>query len=350
MLQTLRVLVFLLIAPMLIACNASDSVEDVVDDAEDIIDDAEDIVDTIDGVPRKPIDTNRMGVNAFANERFAGGVCTQYTEIKNTLGLRYVRVLFSWNDSVQPTPESDPFMGFYDEILNCIPAGVDALVVLTHVPSWMNDSANWIDGNPRRTFVRRWVRFVANRYKGNGRIVGYQIGNEPNSTQFADNTTLQLVNSPENFVEMVALASNVIKNVDGAKLVVNGATTGIAQNFPDTLNYNKQLRDAGMESVIDAYAIHYYGKNYEKFILEVKDFLNGLGKTIWITESGKMGVNKQLPYVEEVWPFLRENVGSIDRIYYYKFAEAIPSNVTFGLRNPDGAFPVSDLYIHLRDR
>ena len=335
----LQIGLFSLIAISGVACNASDA-----------IDDAEDVVDVIDGVPRKQIDTSRTGVNAFANERFAGSICQQYREVKNTLGLRYVRVLFSWNNSIQSSPGAAPFMGFYDDIANCIPSGVDALVVLTGVPSWMNDSANWIDGNPRKTFVERWVKVVANRYKGNGRIIGYQIGNEPNNAEFTENLTLDLVESSDNFFELVAMGASAVKSIDGSKLVLNGATTGISQRFPDTLNYNKRLRDAGIYDVVDVFAIHYYGSNFEKFVLDVKDFLRGVSRPIWVTESGKAGFNSQLEYVERVWPFIRENVSGIDRIYYYKFAESVPADVAFGLRNPDGSFPVSDLYIHLRDR
>jgi hypothetical protein len=82
----------------------------------------------------------------------------------------------------------------------------------------------------------------------------------------------------------------------------------------------------------------------------VADFLNGLPKPIWITESGAQGVNSQLEYGERVWPFLTDKIPGIERIYQYQFAEATPADVTYGLRNLSGDLPVSDLYVHLRDR
>lgn len=310
----------------------------------------DDIEDLIDGVDRKPIDTSRMGLNAFGNQAFAGSLCAQYSEILNTLRLSKIRVLFNWDSNVQPTPGSSLNFSFYDDILSCIPAGIDVLVILTNVPSWMQNSANWIGGNPRRTFVEKWVKPAVNRYAGNGKIIAFQIWNEPNNVNFSENTTLDVLQSPENYVELIAMASNAINDINGNILVTNGATTSIAQNFPDSLNYNRALRDAGMFDMVDIYSIHYYGQSFERLVLEVKDFLNSVPRPIWVTESGRMGVDNQLKYVEETWPFLREKVPNIDRIYYYRFAENTPSASTFGLKNPDGAAPVSDLYVYLRDR
>ena len=69
---------FIALSTVFILGCSSDSVDEAIDDAEDLI-------DAID-VERKPIDPSRTGLNAFANERFAGSICAQYREIKNTLG------------------------------------------------------------------------------------------------------------------------------------------------------------------------------------------------------------------------------------------------------------------------
>ena len=281
---------------------------------------------------------------------FAGSTCAQYEEIKNTLGLKFVRVLFNWDDNVQPTPDASLNFSFYDQIISCIPSGVDALVILTNTPSWMSNSANWVQGNPRLTFARKWAKQVAQRYAGNSKIRAYQVWNEPNNPAFSVNSRIQVLNSPENYIELVSLSSNLIKDADPGRTVVSGATTAIAQNYPDTLNYNKSLVNGGILSAVDIYGIHYYGTNLEAFVDGVRDFLNGVSKPIWVTESGRQGVNNQLAYAEKIWPYLRENVSGIGRIYYYRFAENTPADVSYGLRTPDSGFPVSDLYIALRDR
>ena len=317
------------------ACNSSD---------------IKDAIDIADGVPRKTIDVSRLGVNSFANDSRFGSIPSQFGDIKNNLGLRFVRVLFNWDDQVQPGPDATPNFSFDDAIIAGIPSGVDALVVLTGVPSWMSNPANWIDGNPRTTFVRSFVRRVAERYGSNSKIIGFEIWNEPNMNR-TDNSILELTNSPENYVEMLARAYNVVKE-NGGKLVVGTSTTSINQNFPASLDYNKAMQAAGAEQFLDIWGIHFYGKQYERVLFDggVADFVEGLSRAVWVTESGAQGTNNQLAYGEEVWPFLIDNMPAIDRIYIYQYAEATPAANTYGLRNLDPSAPVSDLYLHLQER
>jgi len=311
-----------------------------------------DAVDIIDGVPRKTIDTSILGVNAFFNDSRFGSIASQFADIKNSLRLGYVRVLMNWDDGVQASPKAAPNFGFYDKIIAAAPGGVDILVILTGLPSWMKNSANWEQANPRLTFVNSWVKAVVERYASNGSIIGFEIWNEPNQTSNPDNELLGLSTNAANYVEMLNAAHNIVRAGAPGKKVISAATTAINQNFPDSLDYNRAMRDAGADSFMDVWGVHYYGKEYENVIQSggVADFLNGLSKPIWITESGAQGVNNQLAYGEEVWPFLTDQIPGIQRIYQYQYSEASPSNVTYGLRNTDSAFPVSDLYVSLRDR
>lgn len=311
----------------------------------------EDAVDAIEEPSRKAIDRSITGVNAFVNDSRFGSISDQFKEVKNTLNLRYVRVLFAWNDEVQPSPGSEINFGFYDAIVDGLPVGVDALVILTGLPSWMRSSSNWTDGDPRATFVSRWVRAVVSRYGGNRRIVGWQIWNEQNDPANGDNATLGILDNPENYVDMLGRAHSVCKDLAPSKVVVSGATTAINQNFPDTLDYNRGMRDAGAEEFLDVWAIHYYGKQYENVIRGggIQDFFNGVSSSIWVTESGAQGVNSQLEYVERTWPFLKEKLPQIQRFYLYQFTESTDASITYGLRNLTPGASVSDLYVYLRD-
>lgn len=326
-----------LLCVLMIGCNSSS-----VDDA----------IDLIEGPSRKTIDTTRMGVNAFANDSRFGSIGSQYREVRDVLGLSYVRILFAWNDAVQSSPGAAPNFSFYDDIADGLPSGVRALVVITGLPSWMSDPANWIDGNPRTTFVELWVRPVVQRYGANARIEGFQIWNEPNMDVNPDNVLLDMHDTAENYVELLARAYSVAKDLAPSKLVINAATTSINQDYPETLDYNRTMRDAGMIAFTDVWAIHLYGRLYENIIRSggVGDFIGGLGITAWVTESGAQGPNSQLAYVEEAWPFFRERINGIDRIYYYQFTDSAPTDQNYGLRTLDPAFPISDLYVHLRDR
>jgi Glycosyl hydrolase catalytic core len=302
--------------------------------------------------PRRPIPYAYFGINAFANDQRFGTIRSQLREVRSQIKIKPVRILLAWNDQVQSSPSNEPFWGFYDEIINNLPAGSEALVILTGVPSWMSNKDNWIDADPRVTFVERWVKKVVARYARKGRIKAWQIWNEPNNPDFAENETLEVLNSPTNFKSLIEYAYGVIKSITPRRKVLNGATTAIAQNYPSTLNYNKALLDAGILSFVDIYAIHYYGKSAERVIINggVADLLSNLQKPIWVTEIGEKGVLKQREYAERYLPFLRSKIPAIKRFYWYQFTEATSANSTYGLRNITSGSSVSDLYISLRDR
>ncbi len=182
-------------------------------------------------------------------------------------------------------------------------------------------------------------------------MIGFQIWNEPNQDNQA-NRNLGFNESAPNYVELLKQSYSVVQSAAPTKLVVTAATTAINQNYPSSLNYNRAMRDAGAQDYSDVWAIHYYGKQYENLIRSggVRDFANGLSKPIWVTESGAQGVNKQLAYGEEVWPYLQEKIPGIQRIYQYQFTEATPPDSTYGLRNLSSNAALSDLYVWLRDR
>lgn len=332
-----HILVLLILLSVISGCNSS-QVKDALDLA-------------FDPPERQPLDTTRMGINAFVNESAFGSIGQQFAEVKSTLRINFVRILFSWNDAVQPSPGATPDFGFYDNIASKIPAGMDALVVLTGLPNWMTNSANWINGNPRETFVELFVKKILRRYRDNDRIIGWQIWNEPNMLSNQNNVTLGIADSPANYLELLAFAYDFSKGLN-SKVIVSAATTAIAQNFPQTNSYNRDLIEMGIQDVIDVYGLHVYGKQYENYFRDggVKDTLGQLTKPIWVTESGAQGVNAQLPYTEEVWGFLRDEIPQIDRIYYYQFTESTPAGSTYGLRNLTPGTELSDLYIFLRDR
>lgn len=314
--------------------------------------DAGDLLDlALDPPKRKPIDTSITGVNAFfVNDGF-GTIDEQYSDIKNVLRLKYVRVLLAWTDGVQPTPTSRLNFSFYDQILNRIPQGVEVNIVLAHTPSWMSNSANWIDGNPRTTFAQKWVREAAARYSVNGRVTSIEIGNEPDLLTVPSDASLGL-EDPANYLELLSKSAAEVRRHAPGKLVVMAATQSIQQNFPVNLRYNQKLRELGVENFIDVYNFHFYGTSYESVVTQngAADFLNSIGKPIWLTESGAQGPNNQLAYVEEAWPFLKEKIPAIDRIYYYEYTSSFPAPQSYGLRLVDPVTPVSDLYIFLRDR
>jgi hypothetical protein len=311
----------------------------------------QDVIDIIEGVPRKTINTDILGINAFANDGRFGTPQQQYTEVRSVLRLNSLRILANWDALAQPAKGSPINFSFLDTLVAAIPDGVDGLIILSGTPTWMSDASNWTDGDPKKTFVREWVTPIVRRYRANPKIIGFQVWNEPNQNN-QSNRDLGLVTDASGYVEVLRQSFEVIRNLAPSKLVVTAATTSLNQNFPDSLDYNRMMRDAGAQQYADIWAIHYYGKQYENLLRPggVKDFVNGLSLPVWVTESGERGVNKQLAYGEEVWHYLVENMPSIQRIYVYQHTEATPPESTYGLRNLSSDAPVSDLYVWLRDR
>lgn len=332
----------LILGLALLGCNSS-SVKEIKDNLDEL---------NFDEPGRQPINTSILGTNAFVNDSSFGSISAQFLEVRDTLRINHVRVLFAWNDSVQPSPGSAPNMSFYDDILAALPPGMDALVILTALPSWMSDPANWTAGNARLTFVERWVRPVAQRYGANPKVVGFEIWNEPNNESFAENAVADVLLSPSNYSQMLSAAAAVVRAEAPGKLVVSGATTAINQNYPETLDYNRDMLAAGAQDTVDVYGIHVYGKQFENYIRDggVDDFIDDLTKEVWVTESGAQGTNSQLPYAEQIWPFLEGRIPTLGRIYQYQFVENTPADVTYGMRNLTPGAELSDLYIFLRDR
>lgn len=311
--------------------------------------DAGDIVEiALDPPKRKPIDLTKLGTNNFFNVPQFGTNAQQYSNMQQ-LKVKHVRILIAWLDGTQPTPTSPIDYSFYDNIINSAPAGIDILPVVVHVPTWMTNPSNWQNGDPKATFVNKWLVPLVQRYKNNPRVVGWEIWNEPNASVLDQDRVMGFDSNPSNYVALLAQARSAIKSIDPSKLVVMAATTSLNQNYPNTLNYNKEMLNLGVAALTDVYNIHYYGTNYDKVIVRdgIADTVNGAGKPVWVTESGEQGVSKQLAYAETTWPFLAEKIPAIQRIYQYQYGETQPPESTYGLRNTSTTAPVSDLYNYL---
>ena len=301
----------------------------------------------LDPPEEQTIDTSRVGVNSFFNTAGVGSTRDQFLDIRDNLKIQNVRALFAWTNGVQPSPNSEPDYGFFDSILDSTPAGVNLLVTVAHTPDWMTDPANWIGGDPILTWNERWLRPLLQRYAGDPRISSWQIFNEPDLLLVPSDVSLNLAD-PANYFRLLEIGSGIVRTTDPGKIVVMAASRSIQQDGGNNLDYNKRLKELGAEALVDVWAFHFYGEQFERVIERngVADFLNSISRPLWITESGEMGHNNQLSYVRTVWPFLRSEIPGLDRIYYFRYASNEPADITFALRTPQS---LSDLYIRLRD-
>ena len=213
--------------------------------------DAKELLDLALNPPsRKTIDTSRMGINAFFVNPGFGTIEERYNDIQNNLGIKSIRVLLAWTNEVQPTPNSPINFSLFDNILNSAPPGVEILIVATHTPDWMTNSANWVNGNPRLTWVEKWFKPVLQRYKNNPRIVGYEIFNEPNLLLVQSDSVLGL-GAASNYFELLSMGAAAVRSIAPNVLVVLGATESINQKFPQNLDYNKELQELGAADLVD---------------------------------------------------------------------------------------------------
>ena len=255
------------------------------------IDDAKELIDLENNPPqRMPIDTSRMGVNAFFNTSGFGSTSAQFLDIRDTLRLKHTRILFAWTNGVQPTPGSAIDFGFFDSIIDAIPAGVDVLITVAHTPDWMANPANWIDGDPIKTWVERFLVPLLTRYGNDPRVAAWQIFNEPDSVTVGSDSALGLTDASR-YLQMLQMGSARVRELDPSSLVVLAASRSIQQSGDGNLDYNKVLFELGAQDFVDIWAVHYYGKQFEKVVLSdgVASFLNQLNRPIWLTESGEMG-------------------------------------------------------------
>lgn len=311
--------------------------------------DKEKIEAVINEPRRKQIPLGRLGLNAFFNDERFGSVRSQVNDVTQNLKFRKLRLLLRWDDNAHPVPGLEPNFAFLDTVLSKIPRGTEILLVTTGIPSWMRDPQNWYNNNPRESFIRFWLNPLLDEISKYDIVKAIQVWNEPNDRSAIENSVMGF-NSPSNYYEMLVLAKDLFEKKRIRKELINAATTAINQKSNDALEYNKRLISLGAHNLVDKWAIHFYGKQFDRVFTRggVKDVLSRTRKAIIITESGEKGINKQLDYAERVWPFLIESLGNIELIYIYTYTEDAPAESTYGLRNLSKN-PFSDLYLKLLD-
>jgi hypothetical protein len=309
----------------------------------------DDVEDVIEKPPPRPLSKEYLGLNSFFNDDSFGSAAHQAKDIFNNLGLRRLRVLVRWDDHASPVPEVQPNFNFITNVLDALPSTADVLVVTTGVPSWMNDPSNWIDLNPRRTFIEKWFTPLLSKLKQYSKVKSIQIWNEPNDSSLEENKIMKF-DVPENYIELVWLAKREVERLGLNVKLLNAATTAINQKSNSPLDYNKKLVSLGLKDYVDIFAVHFYGSQLEQVVRKggVREFLKDLRMEVWVTESGERGVTKQLDYASRYWPYLIKEIPAIKRIYIYIYADRDPPNRTYGLRNLSKDTPYSDLYFYLR--
>lgn len=284
-----------------------------------------------------------LGIGNEFNPNPRGGAVEQANDIRFNLGLRHVRVTFFFDQSFLPSEEASPNFSRFDRIVNSLPEGTTLLPILAYAPSWLANRADW-----KQVFIERYVIPVLDRYGRDARIGGWEIWNEPDGFCNGRNGVPPgvLDCSADDYVDLVRRVTPVVRARTDAP-IVGAASTSINQSFPTHLNFNRAMVDAGLLNHIDVYNFHWFGGQLEKLFAGIRDFLNGTGKRLWLTETNARGATNHLDHAEEVFPALNDNLGQLERIYIFTYFDGASPPESFGLVLPDGG--VSELYTFLRD-
>lgn len=231
---------------------------------------------------------------------------------------------------------------------------VNVLMPLAHSPKWASarpdEPGAYAPGSvaepARIEDWRNYIRTVGTRYKG--RIVEYQVWNEPSDRTHFSGTV-------EKLVELTCEASRILKSIDPTIRIVSAGSAGGGGH----IRYLDRFLAAGGASCIDVVAHHFYVPRLAPeamvpLIREVKSVMhkNGVGHLpLWNTETGwwitntdgvpdaasmtkggwrKLDADQELgAVIQRV--FLLSRAEGVERVYWYSWA-----NTIFGLADASG--------------
>jgi hypothetical protein len=207
---------------------------------------------------------------------------------------------------------------------------VDVLWDLGKTPKWASSDLSLpYDGEaaPPRNLDdwREWVRTVATKYKG--RVLAYEVWNEPNLKLFYAGSIPQLV-------QLTCEAYKTLKAVDPSILVSTPAFTGVGG-----LNMFDQFLRAGRGRCVDIIGYHLYvnPEPPEKMVPLIQQVLaimakNGVGnKQLWDTETGwanpKPFPTEELAAAYVARAYVLHWAAQVSRLYWYSW-----DNQKYGLQ------------------
>ena len=183
------------------------------------------------------------------------GMWSNYTDtervaVLDTLrdaGIRTVRLDVSWA-MLQPNDAAtyDPWgVSFVDRVIDlCQASGITPLVTLWLTPGWANDNRGERALPSDPADYARAAHWAAGRYAG--RVVGWEIWNEPNSVDFLADA------DPAAYTRLLRAAYPAVRAADPAAVVVFG---GVQYNDDDWI---ARAYAAGARGSFDVMATHPY--------------------------------------------------------------------------------------------
>jgi polysaccharide biosynthesis protein PslG len=253
-------------------------------------------------------------------------------------GVKSVRLDVSWA-MLQPNNASsyDAWgVSFVDHVINMInQRGMKPLVLLWMTPGWANGNKGDHTLPTNSADYARVAKWAAARY--NGKVVGWEVWNEQNSTDFLDGA------DPVAYTKLLKAAYPAFKAGSASTPVVFG---GVQYNDTDWI---RRAYDAGAKGSFDVLAVHPYmgianqaptvaddgtmwTLNHVRTVRDLMVARGDGGKKIWFTEFGwsthanapgtpgwALGVSEttQADYLKQTVSYVRANLPYVQRMYWY---------------------------------
>jgi hypothetical protein len=291
----------------------------------------------------KHVDKRRLSVNCFYNQNYfsypsySQEFSAQNDEITSVFGKEVlVRVLFYWNDNVQPKRDGKIDFSFYDDILKFMPEHMRCVVVLSGCPSFVRSESSRFT---RLDLFSEYCNCCIEHFGANPKVIGFQIGNEINS-DIDGNNYYEFPKYVENYVYVAQQVRPYIERVN--KKFYMAATTSILQNYPKTLLYNRGLLKYHQKlNLFDVFCIHWYGDSWFSIFTNngVLNFIDTISLPISITELGHDSPKHHVKYFRRNVPFLFAKIENLLNIFWYQY-DGGGETSQFGLRRKDGVSPL----------
>lgn len=123
-------------------------------------------------------------------------------------------------------------------------------------------------------------------FRDNPKVVAWQIGNEPDNPSFSGWAAKEYYNW------LVSTKNSILSNGGfGSKKIVAASSRSITQNYPNTIKWNRNLVNLGLLDLVDVFAFHLYGSDFDPLsdVRKLFEKIRSLNKEIWITETGAKG-------------------------------------------------------------
>ena len=127
--------------------------------------------------------------------------------------------------------------------------------------------------------------------------------------------------------EILAPCRQDLRDLAPEVIVVAAAEAGNKSGPPRM----RAMLEAGLESQCDRIAYHVYSRDIIPMLSD------NVRQIVWVTESGSAGTATHLPWVRDVFPEIRAQIGDVLRIFYFDLFD--PDRGVYRVLDivPDGA-------------